>query len=225
VIGAMSVTGTGAANQQGNTNVLGLIDNNWVQNVAVDRSISNTTLGSYVGMSPGIFKCPADKSSDRSSRKDRVRSVSMNQVVGWNTGGNWINRNNTFNTLGGAPFLYRREADITKPTPAGLFVLVDEHPDSLNDGGFGTFFAIPSRPDLFAMVDFPANYHNNASSFSFADGHAEIRKWTDPRTILRITYSQSVGTSMTALGYPPGPLYGMPGNMDCLWLGQVSSGQ
>ena len=32
------------------------------------------------------------------------------------------------------------------------------------------------------MIDFPASYHNGAAELPFADGHAEIKKWQDPRT-------------------------------------------
>ena len=30
--------------------------------------------------------------------------------------------------------------------------------------------------------DMPANYHNGACGFSFADGHAEIKRWLNPFT-------------------------------------------
>jgi prepilin-type processing-associated H-X9-DG protein len=33
-----------------------------------------------------------------------------------------------------------------------------------------------------SLVDYPGNYHNRAAGFSFADGHAEIKKWLDGRT-------------------------------------------
>jgi prepilin-type processing-associated H-X9-DG protein len=32
------------------------------------------------------------------------------------------------------------------------------------------------------LPDFPASYHNKAGGLSFADGHAEIHRWRDPRT-------------------------------------------
>ena len=30
------------------------------------------------------------------------------------------------------------------------------------------------------IIDHPGIQHNNATGFSFADGHAEIKKWNDP---------------------------------------------
>jgi prepilin-type processing-associated H-X9-DG protein len=32
------------------------------------------------------------------------------------------------------------------------------------------------------FVNYPGNFHNNASGFTFADGHSEIKKWKDTRT-------------------------------------------
>ena len=50
----------------------------------------------------------------------------------------------------------------------------------------------------------PANYHNQATAFSFADGHGEIKKWTDPRTI--------------PLLEPGAGFQLLSGNMDAVWL-------
>ena len=58
------------------------------------------------------------------------------------------------------------------PQPAMTWVTLDEHPDSINDGGF----AVSMAPTL-TWVDVPAIYHNGACGFSFADGHSEIHKW------------------------------------------------
>ncbi len=33
------------------------------------------------------------------------------------------------------------------------------------------------------FVDFPAFYHNSGNWLSFADGHVEHHRWTDPRTL------------------------------------------
>ncbi|MCB1127715.1 MAG: hypothetical protein KDM81_14575, partial [Verrucomicrobiae bacterium] len=57
------------------------------------------------------------------------------------------------------------------PSPSRLFVLVDEHPDSINDGYF------LNRADEREWIDLPASYHGRAASFSFADGHAESHRW------------------------------------------------
>jgi prepilin-type processing-associated H-X9-DG protein len=57
------------------------------------------------------------------------------------------------------------------PSPSKTWLTIDEHPDSINDGYF------LNNPDASNWQDVPASYHNGACGFSFADGHAEIRRW------------------------------------------------
>jgi prepilin-type processing-associated H-X9-DG protein len=56
-------------------------------------------------------------------------------------------------------------------------VLIDEHPDSINDAAFANIMTDARRAGRSKVVDQPANYHNGAAGFSFSDGHAEIRRW------------------------------------------------
>jgi prepilin-type N-terminal cleavage/methylation domain-containing protein/prepilin-type processing-associated H-X9-DG protein len=139
-----------------NTNKLFLMDDRW------------SVLAKYAGHSAAIFKCPADKyiSGVQRGRKwtERVRSISMNGAVGK---GNKVPTDGLLN----CERIYEKTSDVTDPGPAQLWVFVDEHPDSINDGSF--FNAQGSRE----WIDLPANYHNNACGFSFADGHSEVHKW------------------------------------------------
>ncbi len=127
-----------------------------------------SVLAKYAGHTAAIFKCPADKyiSPAQRGRKwsERVRSISMNGAVGEG------NKSATDGLLN-CEKLYIKTSDVTVPGPSQLWVFVDEHPDSINDGAF--FNAQGSRE----WIDLPANYHNNACGFSFADGHSEIHKW------------------------------------------------
>jgi prepilin-type processing-associated H-X9-DG protein len=67
------------------------------------------------------------------------------------------------------------------------WVLVDEHPDSINDA---MLYVNPGMPLVnAAWVDWPASYHAGACGFSFADGHSEIHKWQDSRTLAPVTYT------------------------------------
>jgi prepilin-type N-terminal cleavage/methylation domain-containing protein/prepilin-type processing-associated H-X9-DG protein len=197
VIGDMAIAGTAANNQEGNTNVLGLIDDDWVQKTAVNKGPTNITLGRYIGRNPGSFKCPADKSKDRKSGIARVRSISMNQAVGFGVLGQWMDSAAASSgTYSKNWQVYYREGDIRDPGPANLFVFVDEHPQNINDGGFAvTMNTDPGKADAGKLIDIPANYHNGASSFTFADGHAEIHKWTDKNTLVPIDYNASGGAA------------------------------
>ena len=51
---------------------------------------------------------------------------------------------------------------------------IDENPKTINDGWF---LVRPNVPMIWR--DVPATYHNNAGGISFADGHAEIKRWRD----------------------------------------------
>ena len=36
------------------------------------------------------------------------------------------------------------------------------------------------------LRDGPASYHNGACGFAFADGHSEIKRWLDKRTLIPV---------------------------------------
>ena len=38
-------------------------------------------------------------------------------------------------------------------------------------------------PDAIYIIDYPASNHNRAGGMSFGDGHAEVHKWVDDRTV------------------------------------------
>jgi prepilin-type N-terminal cleavage/methylation domain-containing protein/prepilin-type processing-associated H-X9-DG protein len=120
----------------------------------------------------GIYKCPADNSTVKigTAVHARVRSLSMNGCM---NGNSWYTDQirNTY-------FTFRKTTEILRPAPATAFVFLDEHPESIDDGYFLVFV---DRTALWANM--PANYHNGACGFSFADGHAEIRKWRDGDTL------------------------------------------
>ena len=74
--------------------------------------------------------------------------------------------------------------DMTQPGPSGIWVVIDEREESIDNGRFGHCMKgiYPRDASQFGWVNWPANYHNGASGLFFADGHAETRKWLDPRT-------------------------------------------
>ena len=56
---------------------------------------------------------------------------------------------------------------------------LDEREDSIDDG----YYAIDMTKGSGAvLVNFPGSFHNGAGGLTFADGHAEIHRWLDPRT-------------------------------------------
>ena len=90
---------------------------------------------------------------------------------------------------------------MVRPGPANTFVLLDENKYSINDGGFATVG--PRATPLYQMVDWPGVYHGGACGIAFGDGHSEIHKWKDPRTVLKAN----------AAGVPT-----QAGNQDIWWM-------
>jgi prepilin-type processing-associated H-X9-DG protein len=127
-----------------------------------------SVLAKYLGRSQKVFKCPADNKvatiQSRLGWTERVRSVSMNGAVGK---GNKAATDGLLN----CEKIFEKTTDVTRPQPAKLWVFVDEHPDSINDGAF---FNAQRNPE---WIDLPSNQHNGACGFAFADGHSEIHKW------------------------------------------------
>ncbi len=138
----------------------------WPDNTNVQMLV-DCEIGAYVAKSLGIFKCPADKVPGQAG--PRVRSVSMNSTVGDVTGVN------TRLNVGWKVFL--KSSDFTKLSPSQCWVLIDEQPDSINDDLF--FVQLVGN----IWIDVAASYHNGACGLSFADGHAEIKKWRDANSI------------------------------------------
>src|SRR2546428_3047410 len=77
------------------------------------------------------------------------------------------------------------------PNPSQLFVTLDEHPDSINDG----FLQTDPHTDISQWHpahwnDLPATYHDGAGGFAFADGHSEIHKFKSRAcTTLPLTFA------------------------------------
>jgi prepilin-type N-terminal cleavage/methylation domain-containing protein/prepilin-type processing-associated H-X9-DG protein len=154
----------------------------------------------------GVYRCPADRSTVKVNGQPvpRLRSMSMGQQ--WAGPGDWLDPAG-FQVNGVSKkyrVFYKKAAIDIAPM---RWVFVDEHPDSMNAGGFGNMMVESAA--TARIIDFPASFHNGAGGISFSDGHAEIRKWRDPRTRPPIHYDDSL-----ALNVPS------PNNQDMIWLAE-----
>ena len=112
--------------------------------------LSNSKLGPYAAHATKIYKCPSDREP---ALRQRIRSMSMNAMVG--NPGELTNRFN--------PTYMQFYKIAEMPSPVGIFVFLDEHCDTLNDG----FFV--NRLDDYVWGNVPGSYHNGAVNLSFAD--------------------------------------------------------
>jgi len=164
----------------GNASTDGANRANW----DVDFVVKSSVLWPYCGNSPGIWRCPGDDKYRCIARSGtysgqafpRQRSVSMLS---------WFNGTDADSSvLGGVGWTkYKKMSQVANPGPAMTIVFLDERCDSINDGEWCTsMYGWPNTPSQWKLIDFPGSYHGGAGGLSFADGHAEIHKWRDPRT-------------------------------------------
>jgi prepilin-type processing-associated H-X9-DG protein len=155
-----------------------------------------------------VWRCPADKSMSTigGRRYPHVRTMSMNNWVG-----NYDPRTGAVTEYTTGFRVFTKVNEMTDPSPASTFVLLDEREDSINDGSYLMLMDgfSPSKPAARTLVDYPSCYHNNAGGFSFADGHAEIHRWTDPRTKAELKKDFHLSQ------IPP---RSSPDNADVLWI-------
>ena len=157
---------------------------NWVNN-NLDWEVTNSdntntatlteaSLGDYASKATSIYRCPADRVLSIKQREAgwtaRVRSYSMNAMIG--DAGDLTESGFNENNPNYVQFF--RITDI--PLPAEIFVFVEEHPDSINDGYFVNQFYTKH------WIDLPASDHDGGAPFAFADGHAQMRRWVNAST-------------------------------------------
>jgi prepilin-type N-terminal cleavage/methylation domain-containing protein len=172
----------------------------------IEYDMVKRPLWPYTSKNPAIYRCPADRSflTVDGEQKPRVRSMSMNLYVGGFDG-----------TDGGWPWahpyrIYTKLPQIDVPTK--IFVFLDMREDSVNWGNFMTCMEgySPADPSQYCFDgDYPGMYHHLACGFSFADGHSEIKRWRDTRTMPPLTAGAN-------------PLFSVfsqsPDNSDVAWL-------
>ena len=120
------------------------------------------------------------------------------------------------NCSGPAWRVYHKSSDMNNPGPARTWVLMDEREDRINYGNaFTDMIGYPDSPTSWRFhFDYPGGYHNRAGGFSFADGHAEIKRWRDERTMPPII----AGGSWDANEYVSSPR-----NQDIAWMQERST--
>ena len=107
--------------------------------------------------------------------------------------------------------LYLSLNDMVDPGPSSTLLFWDEREDAINWGNFGIdMTGFPDKPQQTRFAqDLPASYDNGAGGLSFVDGHADIKRWLDPRT------TPPIRKNSDWLWAAPS---GSPNNPDIVWL-------
>jgi type II secretory pathway pseudopilin PulG len=169
-------------------------------NAAVFSNSSLSPIAPYF-KGDDLFKCPADNYLSPLQRSvgflQRVLSVASSAALGGTPGP--INNQ----IVGRTYFAARRITELNKPGPASTLVVLDEHPDSVDDAIF--HFNLGLAVANASWRNLPASYHSGAGGVSFADGSAMLKRWLDSRTTPPVTY--------IGLG-----LFNVPGSPDYVWV-------
>ncbi|MCI0538547.1 MAG: type II secretion system GspH family protein [Verrucomicrobiales bacterium] len=141
-------------------------------NLTVLLDDKQAKMAGYFGKAKNLYLCPADNLVSPAQRTKgwthRVRSISMNAFSGFlpaNQDPSSFNRWKPF----------QKTSDVTAKGPSGVFVFLDEHPDSINDGWYIVVGRDWGGP--YGWTDVPSALHNGACGFAFLDGHSEIKRW------------------------------------------------
>ncbi len=174
-------------------------DSRWSKWAQTERSLIWSPLFDYAGK--GIYRCPQDKSTvtwngerwgmvstgytNKVTTVRRVRSYSMNIFVG-----GWS----------GWPFLYDNQYKIHHKytdiaDPSNLFTFIEMPAESINAGNFRVVPVLKGKQSVFSM-DWPGVYHINGSVVSFADGHAEFKRWLEESTIVIPEHIKNPNTTL-----------------------------
>jgi prepilin-type N-terminal cleavage/methylation domain-containing protein/prepilin-type processing-associated H-X9-DG protein len=135
-------------------------------------------IGPYTSRAASIYRCPSDHAvSDLQAGvgwTERVRSISMNAMVG--DAGQFSQSGANVNNPDYSQFF--RVAQV--PKPSQIFLFIEEHPNSIDDGYFLNRFGSQTWSRL------PASWHRGAANLSFTDGHLEAHRWLIASTRLPV---------------------------------------
>ena len=165
---------------------------------------ANYALFAKIVTSDRIYKCPADRSTwplwtSRLTYVPEERSYAMNCYVGTSPAnvGVPVNIDNNYK-------VYLKSSQIAADSPVNRFVFTDVNPASICTPGFGMDMTLQSWTHL------PSALHRQRGVLAFADGHVEVRRWADSRTMVPIPG----GAAFIPHGTPAS------GSPDLVWLGE-----
>ncbi|MGN6642341.1 MAG: prepilin-type N-terminal cleavage/methylation domain-containing protein [Verrucomicrobiota bacterium] len=160
-----------------------------------DPFLGTALLGSYVARQLKIFICPSDHylsaAQTGSGSSSRIRTCAMNGAMGdgskWfapGNGGNWTDF-----------YSAKKLSELHNPGPSECWVILDEHPDSMDDA---TFFVKPSDASGTAttFTELPGSLHGKSAGMVYADGHSEAHRWSGSKDTPRVAYTVARNVSI-----------------------------
>ena len=171
-----------------------------------------------LGANIKVYACPAanyvSPAQAGQGWDHRNRSVTMSASVGPDTPGSGTKSGKWKNYSSGQSWNQYWGTKLTSfntPGPSDVWMLIDEHPDYVEDAIFFT----DTNAARGWLNEFPGCQHNGGSGVTFVDGRAEIHVWTGS-----VFYNQRVTyQSLSLLSGAPHP--SVPANDSGMaWLAQ-----
>jgi len=184
-------------------------------NYDINADITLRTFYAYV-KNAAAYKCPADHSMAADAQgvmQPRVRSYSMNFFLGG------YGDNVSDDAPESAFTLFLKLPQITSqagsPGASKTWVFIEERQDCINWSNYlQDMSGAPTKsnpnpvPGAYKFtLDIPSSYHGGAGPLSFADGHVEMHRWQDARTMPALQPGQFSGATVLA-----------PYSVDVAWL-------
>ena len=123
-----------------------------------------------------------------------MRSYSVNEWIGVQTAGDPA-----------VAVTFYKTSDFRRVSPSEIWVMIEEHAWTIDDGKFDVPWGHGAEGGVW--VDYPATRHGMKTPVGFADGHAELHKWVDQRTVAPAQPGIQLPEFVLAFGSP-----------DLLWL-------
>jgi prepilin-type N-terminal cleavage/methylation domain-containing protein len=165
---------------------------------------ANYALFANINPNERIYKCPADTSTwplgtSLSQQVTELRSYSMNSYVG-TTAANALSPI----SLNPAYKIYLKSSQIAADSPVNRFIFMDVSPGSICTPGFGVDMSLQT------WIHYPSALHRQRGVAVFGDGHMEVHRWLDARTMPQI----AGGAAYIPHNIPS------PNNPDLQWIGE-----
>lgn len=135
-----------------------------------------------------VYKCPSDRTTFITSRGrpiPQIRSYAMNLYLGPTESMN-MHHSTRYQ-------VFKKTSQL--PQPSGIFLFQDLTPQSLCTPAFIVLMPGQNSDQYFHL---PATHHNNGGVVGFADGHVELHRWLDYRTIRATTAGQRIAHNVNA---------------------------
>ncbi len=144
----------------------------------------------------GVYKCPADHSMVELGgiKFPKLRSYALNCYVAWTTPA--LNNNNPNYRA------FTKQTDFASAFPSRTFTFLDVAP------GFVCHSAFVVVEETSLYYHMPSAQHERGGVVTYADGHTEYHRWTEPATIQEALTIEWVSSHF----------YFRSGNRDLKWL-------